>query len=302
MLRPIRRDVTLLDHDLPSLQTSAAAAEARHNYKSNLAALAAHQPWVATYARDGFLTAYDPAGHWWGDCSLPKRAGLAMLKQLDLRGVVGCFLAPTHAGQIAAALEKIEQHQAILVIQPDDQEMAFSLACCDFSGEIERHRLWFATGANWAQMIAALFEARRGLPTPGQFIRISATSDDLVNQLIPEAEKAFSDVNTARGKMLDGISSTTRTKPSRRIVVAPSHFRLWDDAGAALAGALAADDVIHLDPDDPAQASAHYRGKSVPRGSPGGRTVFYSGDLMDHAPPDSRLRSKARARRAAARR
>src|SRR5947208_318883 len=89
---------------------TAADIDAERNWDANLAALAAKQPALAAalrampapdvswlYARDGSLTAHDALGRWWSGCSLPSRAAQAMLKQLTLRGVVGCLLAQTHA-------------------------------------------------------------------------------------------------------------------------------------------------------------------------------------------------------------
>src|SRR5690349_18616587 len=131
------------------------------NREANRAALAMSQRWVVDaasdfdeaatwlFGRDGFLTAQDLLGRWWAGCSLPKRAGVAMLKRLELRGVVGCLLAPTHAGQVAAALERIAPEQAIVVIQPELSDLRVLMACCDFSEDIRRNRLWLAAGPDW---------------------------------------------------------------------------------------------------------------------------------------------------------
>jgi hypothetical protein len=243
------------------------------NWEANVAALAERQPRVVdaagdfdetatwVFGRDGFLTAQDVLGRWWAGCSLPKRAGAAMLKRLDLRGVVGCLLAPAHAGQVSAALERIAPEQAIVVVQPEPSDLRVLLGCCDFSDDIRQNRLWFAAGADWPAVLAATFANHAGLPTPAQFIRTPATSEELVQQLIPVAEQAFNRVNDVRAAQVERARTRehqTSVEARRLLIVAGSHFRLWDDAGAALLNAMPpdGDGARHLDPDDPAQASA----------------------------------------------
>lgn len=253
---------------------TAGSHQAQENWDANLAALAIWQPSVVVeavdspaanlvwvFGRDGYLTAKDPLGRWWAGCSLPKRAGMTMLKKLDLRGVVGCLLAPTHAGQVTAALDKILPRQAIVVIHPDLESVRVLLGCCDFSAEIARHRLWFAVGESWPMMLSQLFADQPGLATPCQFIRTPATNDDLIQKLIPIAERAFNECNADRAMQLGRMASEASSisvRSRRLLVLAGSHFRLWDDAGATLLAATHGSDeeTIHLDPDNPAQASA----------------------------------------------
>jgi hypothetical protein len=251
---------------------TAATAAARRNWEANLAALQGIQPWVVEalgrweldeshawmFGRDGFLTVVDGAGRWHGGCSLPKRAGVAMLKRLELRGVVGCLLAPTHGGQVMAALEKLERRQAVVVVLPEVKELGVLLRCCDFSEDVAAHRLWVAAGADWAGMVNRIFEEQPGLPTPTQFIRTVATAEEVVQGLVPRAEECFNRVNEGRvRRMREGRDRAAGDSPALNrqiLVVAPTHFRLWDDGGFALSRALDGS-VVHLDPDDPAQAS-----------------------------------------------
>lgn len=219
--------------------------------------LAASVTWV--FGRDGFLTAKDQDERWWAGCSLPKRAAETMLKKLEVRGAVGCLLAPTHAGQVMTALEKLSARQAVVVVQPDAGEMGVMLGCRDFSEEIRRNRLWFVAGHQWPSMMTELFAKRPGLSTPCQFIRTPATGDEVVQQLIPMAEKVFGECNDIRAVRISGcreIPSAKADSSKRILLIAASHFRLWDDAGAALLSAFGDGSVRHLDPDDPAQSSA----------------------------------------------
>ena len=256
--------------------STAASAQAIRNWAANVEALAVSQSsvidavgsskpsvtWV--FGRDGFLTAHDPGGQWWAGCSLPKRAGLTLLKKLSIHGVVGGLLAPSHAGQVAAALEKLSPQQAAIVIQPDIESMRVMLRCCDFSQAIGHGRLWFAIGGDWAGMLGEIFAAQPGLPTPSQFIRTLATSEELIQEIIPVAEGVFRKSNEGRAARIaqlqfplpltlsPGVPGARETD-TRILLVAGSHFRLWDDAGAAL---LSTGGGHTLDPDDPSQASA----------------------------------------------
>jgi hypothetical protein len=278
--------VTLLDEE--PVATTAAGAQAERNRQANLAALEGTQPWLVEclaeaalddartwiFGRDGFLTTVDATGRWFGGCSLPKRAGAAMLRRLELRGVVGCLLAPTHAGQVAAALEKLTSPQAVLVVQPDLTDLGVMLACADFSEEIARHRLWLAGGLDWDSIVLRIFQAHPGLPTPTQFIRTVATAQEVVQGLIPRAEECFKRSNEARWWRVRELRDAREAAGSRlgceskedrpgdspalngsTLVVAPTHFRLWDDGGFTLRQAFV-DARSHLDPDDPAEASA----------------------------------------------
>ena len=260
----------------PQVNT-AASAQARQNWDANLAALAISQSYIVEaadspalnltwlFGRDGFLTAQDSLGQWWAGCSLPKRAGMTMLKKLDLRGVVGCLLAPTHAGQVTAALETLATHQAVIVVHPDTQSIRVLLSCCDYAADIASHRLWFAIGEEWPEMMGRLLSEQPGLSTPCQFIRTPATDENLIQTLIPMAEKVFNECNAARSIQLSEMASGAPGGGDRKrdlrltqnvLVLAASHFRLWDDAGNALLTVMRDTETCHLDPDDPAQSSA----------------------------------------------
>jgi hypothetical protein len=241
--------VTLLE--TPIATRSAADRRAAEHYRANLEALKVSQPtqsklfhslpdvpWL--FARDGSLTARDKLGPWWAGCSLPLRAGKALLKKLDVRGVAACMLAPTHAGQVVATLGKLQPQQALIVIQPDATEARVMLSCGDFASDIQSHRLWLAAGEDWAAGMRKIFDDFPGLPTPSQFIRLPVTAEEISTPLIRVAEQIFNEVNAGR-----------------LLLVAPSHFRLWDDAGHTMIQCLASEnDVVHLDPDDPAQSSS----------------------------------------------
>jgi hypothetical protein len=251
---------------------TAAVAQARRNFESNSSALAAAQPWLRIqiesaepavtwlFGRDGFLTAHDQSGRWLAGCSLPMRAGQLMMKRLTVNGTVACLLAPSHAGQIAAALEKLTPQQAVIVLQPDAGLFQIMLRCCDFSEAIQSNRLWFAVGEQWGDRLGAIFENRPGLLTPCQFIRTLATDEDLMQQLIPPAERIFQAANESRTHRLTALMVAPPRQRDRRsmLIVAGSHFRLWDDAGPALVQSLSHSDwsIAHCDPDDPAQTSA----------------------------------------------
>ena len=260
-----------------SADQTAARAQAHLNFTANIRALRSTQAplfeLLATdftlavgelefvFAKDGFLTALDAAGQWMAGCSIPKLASLSMLKNLHLPGPVGCYLSPTHAGQITAALEILTGQQGIVVIQPNAEDLAFMLCCCDFSEQIMGSRLFFVTGANWASMLIDLFNRCFGLSTPSQFIRTSFTDDEIVEALIPVAEAAFREINDARATKINQLKSTYRPSDARKkvLVVGSTHFRLWEDEGYILTQSLCADSAtaIAVNPDNPADSSGY---------------------------------------------
>ena len=85
-----------------------------------------------------------------------------MLKTLEPRGTLGCFLAPPLVAHVRVALDAAEPKQAVLVVQPDAMALRVLLGSNDFSWELESHRLWFACGDDWAGEIAALRRLREG--------------------------------------------------------------------------------------------------------------------------------------------
>lgn len=216
------------------------------------------------YARDGSLTAFGPGGKWWHNCSVPLRAAEAMLATLDANGRVACFLGPTLAAHVRVALRRLRPHQAVLAVCPDAEDVRVMLACDDFSGDLRLHRLWFAWGEHWAAEMKRLFDELPGLATPAQFVRLPVAPAEEVDRMVPAAQAVFAQANARRAQQVvtrrDGWRN--RGSQSRRLcVIAPSHFRLWNDAGAVLAeqllgGAADTDVGIRFDPDDPACSSA----------------------------------------------
>lgn len=251
---------------------TAADRAARRNWEANVAALAARQPWAIAelggrpgdvewvFGRDGSLTCRDGSDSWFAGCSIPRRAGEAMLRNLELRGVVGCFLLPSHAGAVAAALAKVRPQQAVVVVEPDLTAFRVMLASQDFSDAIRSNRVWFAAGPEWPRVAETLFDRVIGLPTPTQFIRTGTATDEAIGAMIPVAERVIRSANNQRAQRVrQRLATGNSAGRPRLLVLAPSHFRLWDDAGHALASALRdgeAATVTHVDPDNPAQASA----------------------------------------------
>ncbi len=241
---------------------TAATTRAARNWAGNLRALARVQPeiveqiqalpvqgeWV--FARDGSLTLLDN-GQWIGGCSLPYRAAVAMLKSLDPRGSVACFLSPTHAAEIRASLERFSAQQAVISIQPDWQTLRIILSCEDFSTELESNRLFFTAGNDWCAAMRSLFAKHPGLPTPQQFIKLPTLASEIAQPLIDESQTTFGEVLNARVERIKSLRDGPRVnyiertkaspadrKPPRIGLIANSQFTLWDDAGAALAEAL----------------------------------------------------------------
>lgn len=200
------------------------------------------------FARDGALTA-NQAGRWWGDNSLPARSAVAMLKDVSGAVAVTCVVAPAHAAQLRALLDRIEPGHAIIVIQPDAAAAHVALHCEDLSDAITAKRLWWAIGSNWADTLDRLLTELPGLPVPGRFVRTPDVADAVAEQIMPVAQEIFSRHMTARSQQIATLRSASR-RVGRFVkhvaVVAPSRFRLWSNAGATLARTLATTTPQHM--------------------------------------------------------
>jgi len=263
---PDKREVTLtIDPPLASRQ-SAAAKQARENLEHNLAALKSTQPDLQhdtglapetelVFARDGSLSAR-LGNRWWSGCSVPRLAARELLRKLELHGAVGCFLAPTHSSQVRAALDRLRPEQALLVAVPSIVDLMLMLHCEDFSADLTGHRVWFAAGDSWQHQLAQILEQQSGLAAPSQFIRMPAADADLIAGMVSAAQQALATVGTHRAEALRAIRSSPRPgSTSKTCVIAPSRFRLWNDAGHALLNSVGEGECVHLDPDDPCSSS-----------------------------------------------
>ena len=169
------------------------------------------------------------------------RAAAAMLASLKVTGHVVCLLAPPHAATVRVALDKIGPRTPIIVLVPDSRKLQVLLTCDDFSAEIREHRLWFASGPQWAEELERLLEDRPGLPTPSQFIRMPSADPAVVDPMIASAQAVFGSCNGSREEIVRArlvawrLSTTPRDSLEPRLcIVTGRHFRLWDDAGAVL--------------------------------------------------------------------
>lgn len=260
-----------------AIPTSAAAHEAAANRRANLEALSLTQPLLArpratmpcnlewVYARDGALSA-KVGGEWWSGCSVPLQAARVLLRNIQVIGTA-CYLRPSHASELVAALQILPANQAVVAIVPDPKWLHLALHCHDFSEDIRGNRLWFATGASWPDELRKIFDDHPALPLPMQLIRTPLLDVQDAEALIPPVQRAFADVTSKREALLKTLQERPRRCTSssvkRLCVVAPSLFRLWDDAGAVLADTLkrprgSSDpvDCRTLDPDDPCSSGA----------------------------------------------
>jgi hypothetical protein len=250
--------------------TPSAAVQADANWSRNFAAIEASQPRISqsltqlqldvewVYARDGSLSGLE-ADQWLGGCSLPRRAAQAMLTKLAVQGAIACFLDPSHAAPVRAALELMRPEQAIIAIIPELHNLAALLHCEDFSADIQSRRLWLAGGPDWKNDLTKLFNDHPGLPTPAQFIRTPDSDPQTIDPMIAAAQKIFSQANADRSVEMQTMRETTSVCQTTRLcVVAGSRFRLWNDIGQAMLAAVKQTDldVVHFDADNPSLNSA----------------------------------------------
>ncbi|MEZ0264006.1 MAG: hypothetical protein ACAI43_04705, partial [Phycisphaerae bacterium] len=251
------------------VRTTVAAGLARNCFRRNLRALGRRQIAVAdpvhaagmpeglewVRGRDGTLTAREVAGGWVSGSALPAHVAQRLLSKMTLGSAVACFLCPTHAQQLRYTLSRMTPSQALIAIVPDLADLRVVLACEDFAADIAAGRLWFAAGENWAETLAQLFRHNEGLPTAGQFIRTNLVDADETAPVLAAAERVLRAENERRAARVPEIFASATGATGRVTVIAPSRFRLWDDAGRALGHLARAAGWSTIDPDDVCSAS-----------------------------------------------
>jgi hypothetical protein len=253
----------------PTFQTNAAQAAASV-LEANMQALRTRQPDAAAavgnvrldgltwlYGRDGCLTAQSADGKWWGGSSLPLQVGRALMKSLEMVGSVGCFLAPATAGQIRAALEIIENNQALIVVMPDPVSAAVAMHCEPMAEEFASGRLSLVAGSDWATQLTALLQSSPGLCVPQQYLRTGLLPEEELSAMANACNPIFSAEIGRRTERAADIRGRWKSGASKICVVAGQRFSLWDLAGTALAKALAApgEEIILIDSQQPLSGS-----------------------------------------------
>jgi hypothetical protein len=272
------------------------------NFRANMAAFGLVQPeWVDRisanppevewiFGRDGYLTARDSEG-WLSGCSVPLRTGRELLKLLELKGNVGCFLQPTHAGQIRACFEKVRPSQAIVAIVPDVESLRMILHCDDFSAEIGAARLYFVSGSDWPQQLARLFAKYSGMPLPQQFIRTALLEDADMGLLTEDAQTVISRETASRSGRLPDIfaRAAQRRRNGRVVILAGSQFNLGDLSNIAMRSALLSEkndpSFVAFDPDHPLTASPLAFAEAAAEADAIVAADLFRGDLPGIVPP-----------------
>jgi hypothetical protein len=257
--------------DEPKIESSA-QRRARENIQRNRDALGQFQPelierlsppaeeieWL--FARDGYLTGKTESV-WWSGCSVPLLTGRQLLKRLELTGSLGCFLSPSHAGQVRACFEKIQPAQAVVVVLPKVESLWVLLHCDDFSAEIAAGRLFFAAADEWGKMLAQIFEKYSGLALPQQFVRTALLDDAEMAELSAEAQTIISRETDRRANTIAEIIERDSDRPPTGsvLVLAASRLNLADLSNIALRKALVGSSVnssfIPFDPENPLTSS-----------------------------------------------
>ncbi|HEY1685260.1 MAG TPA: hypothetical protein VGG19_10895 [Tepidisphaeraceae bacterium] len=203
------------------------------------------------FARDGTLTGKDAQGKWLLGNSLPMRTAKRMLRKLQCAQSVACFLDVPHAAFLKEALRKLNRNQGIVAVVPDAERLNQILHCENFSTEIGT-RLWFATGEDWDQSLAEIFQNHPGLSTPSTFIRTSFTDESALQTMISRAQKVFAAENARRGQIIQENLRAGSKRTERICLFAPSMFRLWDPAALVLSEMLPG---VRFDPDQPVNSA-----------------------------------------------
>lgn len=244
---------------------------ALQNFERNLSSLDVRQSRLLTwiedqpidgewlFGRDGALTLRDADGVWTGGCSVPRRRSELQLKQLEVRGSVAVFVAPSHAQDLVFALERLNPAQAVIAVVPSFGQLAFMLHCHDFSTAIDAGRLFLVGGSAWDVEFERLLNEQSGLAVPNSFIRLPHANDVDIQPIISTAQPIIARAGEARAAQIARTRETYAPPGKRNVcVVAPMQFRLWNDFGTVAATLMAvtgAENVTLLDSDKPANAS-----------------------------------------------
>ena len=136
-------------------------------------------------------------GRWWADCSLPLRAARAMLKTLEPRGTVGCFLAPPLAAHVGWRWTRRNRTRPSSSCSP----MSGRCGSCFSPRTSPATSPPAACGSPAATTGLARCDACStidGLPTPTQFIRLPGADGELIDGLIQGSQAVFGQVIAAR--------------------------------------------------------------------------------------------------------
>ena len=204
-----------------------------------------------TTARDGSRTARFADGSWLAGCSLPDRAADAMARKLEVAAAVCCLLAPTHAAQVRAVLDKLRPEQAVIAVLPEKTDLAIHRACRDFSEAEAAGRLFFAAGENWAGEIESTYAENPGLPVPGELVRLAATDAATFDALRPEAEAVIGTLSRDATAAVEAARAAWVPGGEKLLLIATGRFALWDDDGHLLRSLCRGEAVERLDPLDP---------------------------------------------------
>src|SRR5690606_31873519 len=153
-------------------------------------------------------------------------------------------------------LARLSERQVLLVIFTDTSAAAWALRCVDVSEALAAGRLHIACGPDITAAIVDLAQREQGLVLPDTLFRPGdADSDEAVN-LLERTRHALGAAARGRAEALAGAGAARGNAEGALVVIAPSRFRPWEDAGEALWSALAENGrAVRLDSDDPRQSS-----------------------------------------------
>ena len=193
--------------------------------------------WI--YARDGALSARHVDRQWFADCSVPRRAAERMFVNLFVAGPTAVMLAPTHAQQIRAVLNRLRSDQVLIAIIPGEFTAGVIAACEDFSDDISAGRLWLACGPDWADELTAIFERNEGISPASMMIRVPGLNADVVDAIQKPCEAILAKHGQSHKQRCELLMVKPRfpRTPATRGCVVTGTFELWNDAAELLEAA-----------------------------------------------------------------
>ena len=157
------------------------------------------------FGRDGYLTLRDLSGALAYRLFAAASSGTGDAQEDAGERTGGVFSWPTHAAQFRVALDQLRFDQAIIAIMPEAADFQIAMHCDDFSKEIAGHRIFFATGADWAQELTAVFRRHPGLAPPSHFVRLATLAESKCDAMMRTAQKVFATVANERAEQIKAV-------------------------------------------------------------------------------------------------
>ena len=268
-------------------EISPAQQQAEHHWQANFAALpdwwkqrltGLQMPagqWV--WGRDGSLTMKmdTPDGPaWLSGTGLPRRVAESTSQTAITDVPALCLAGPAQAQIVRVLLDRLGMDRPLWCVIRDAADAMAILHGDDFSAELAGGALQWVGADSLASDIEQITTTRPGVVVPLSIFKASDTTftDAEADVILPQIGEALSAAQQSRQSAIERFAATPPAATDGRLVVAPSRFRLWADAGRVLGGVAQGE---QLDTDRCDSASVRWLAEQA-----AGANVIVAADLM----------------------